>query len=614
MIVPMKKYAFMTYHKEYDDFLHVLRDIGVVHVTENKSVKGDAGMQELMSVRKQIKPLFDFLNQLNSETETVDLAPARQISKQEGLQLVEKIENLREKKAELLIKKQSLQKDIDYMQIWGDFSYRTIEKLREVGYVVTFFTCQSFRFDPKWEENYNVFVINNTKSTCYFVTISKTGETIEIEAEHPKMPDSGLEILCATSEQLNANIQNVDNQLKETAQSDYLTLEAFDRSLQDEFNYSKVVAQSKPQVDNKVMFLEGWTTAEKAGYIEEELDKQGYFYQQLDIRKEDKMPIILKNNAYARLFEPLTKIFSLPNHTEIDPTPLLAPFFMLFFGLCFGDAGYGLFVLVLCAIMKRKLGPDMRPILSLAQWLGGTTMVVGAIVGGAFFGFTLVDVPALAPVKQYIFTQDGQMKLSLTLGLIHVVFGKGVAAYKTQHQKGFKYSIAPWAWVVVLASLLIVVGPTILSMFGKPMDLTWPPIMVYICLGFAAVAGVIVLLFSSPGKNVFSSFGAALWNTYGILSGIIGDTLSYIRLFAIGLTGGILGGVFNMLGIDMTEGLPVVVRIPVMLIILLLGHGLNIALCTISSIVHPIRLIFVEYFKNSEYEGGGIAYIPFKKT
>ena len=612
MIVPMKKYAFMTYHKEYDNFLHILREIGVVHITTNKSVLGNAEMEELLSVRKQLKASMVFLQQLRGETEESLLLPARQIEKTEGLQFIETIGKLQEEKAQLIIDKRNLQKDIDYMQLWGDFSYRTIEKLKEAGYVVSFFTCQSLRFDPKWVDDYNACIINNVKSTCYFITVTKKGEPIEIEAERAKMPDSGLEFLCAESEQIDKHIQHIENRLNEMALSDFHTLEAFDKSLQDEFVYAKVVSQGKPQVDNKVIFLEGWTIAEKAEYVEAELDKQGYFYQQLDIQKTDKMPIILKNNRYASLFEPITKIFSLPNHTEIDPTVLLAPFFMLFFGLCLGDAGYGLLIVVLCAIMKSKVAPDMRPILSLGQWLGGTTIVVGTIVSGAFFGFELVNVPAFAPVKEFFFTRDGQMKLALTLGFIHVVFGKGVAAYKTMHQKGFRRSIAPWAWTVVLASMLTAFGPTILSMFGDPMDVTYPKIMVNICFGIAAVCGVVILLFSSDG--IVSSVGSALWNAYSVLSGLLGDTLSYIRLFALGLTGGILGGVFNMLAIDMTDGLSIVVRIPIMLIVMLLGHGLNIALCMIGSLVHPLRLIFVEYFKNSEYEGGGIAYVPFKKV
>ena len=94
-------------------------------------------------------------------------------------------------------------------------------------------------------------------------------------------------------------------------------------------------------------------------------------------------------------------------------------------------------------------------------------------------------------------------------------------------------------------------------------------------------------------------------------SGLLGDTLSYIRLFAIGLTGAILGGVFNQLAVDMTEGMNIVLRAVCMLLILLVGHAINIGLCTI---VHPLRLIFVEYYKNAEFEGGGKEYRPFKKA
>ena len=611
----MKKYAFMTYHKEHDDFLHVLRDIGVVHVTENKSMKGNAEMQELLSVRKQIKPLLDFLNQLNVENQaTEQLTPARQIDKTEGMQFIERIEGLQEKKAGLITDKQTLQKEIDYMSLWGDFSYSNIHKLKKAGYTVTFFTCPPARFDAQWVDDYNAFIINDTKSTCYFITITKTGEPVDIEAEHPKMPDSGLDFLCAEFKQHEERILQIDNELAAIALHDYNTLVEFDKSLLDEFNYSNVAAQSERQVDDKLMFLEGWATTEQAAQVEAELDKQGYFYQQLDIKNEDKMPIILKNNAYARVFEPLTKIFSLPNHTEIDPTPLLAPFFMLFFGLCFGDAGYGLLLIVIGFIVKRKLSPDMRPIVSLIQWLGLSAFVLGLIISGGFFGFSIAGWPGFSSFKEYFFTQDAQMKLALGLGLFHIVYGKGVAAYKTMHQRGFKNSLAPWGWVCILASLLIVVGPTILSMFGEP--LTWPPlplIVTYICYGIAGTSLLTILLFTVPGK-VVPSIGSALWDTYNVVAGLLGDTLSYIRLFAIGLTGGILGGVFNMLGVDMTAGLPIAIRIPVMLIILLLGHGLNIGLGMISSTVHSIRLIFVEYFKNSQYEGGGIAYVPFKKT
>jgi V/A-type H+-transporting ATPase subunit I len=516
------------------------------------------------------------------------------------------VEVLQEKKAQLLVEKQALQKDIAYMELWGDFSYTAISNLKEAGYIVTFFNCQASRFEPEWTDRYNAILINSAQSISYFITITKEGEPVEIEAERPKMPDRGLGVLRTAYQQLQDNIEQTDSKLKQIAASEYNTLDAFDRKLQNEFNFTNVQIQTERQADDRLMFLEGWTTKDQVPHLEAELDKQGYFCQQLEIQKDDKVPIKLKNNSYARLFEPLTRLFSLPNYAELDPTPLLAPFFMLFFGLCFGDGGYGLLVLLACTFLKKKSNPDMRPFLTLAQYLGGTTILVG-ILTGTFFGVALVDVPALKAVKDYFLTANNLMTLSIVLGLVHIVFSKCVAAYKTKVQKGIKYSFAPWAWVFVIVSLLLV--------FGLPMlEIQLPQTLIYVCYGIAGVSGLVILLYNSPGKNVFLNMGSALWATYNAASGLLSDTLSYIRLFAIGLSGGILGGVFNMLGVDATSGLPVAVRIPLMLFILIVGHGMNIALCAISSVVHPIRLIFVEYFKNSEYEGGGTAYLPFKKA
>lgn len=107
------------------------------------------------------------------------------------------------------------------------------------------------------------------------------------------------------------------------------------------------------------------------------------------------------------------------------------------------------------------------------------------------------------------------------------------------------------------------------------------------------------------------NLGSGLWATYGMSTGLLGDLLSYIRLFALGLTGGVLGSVFNSLAVDMSPQMPVVHEL-VMVIILLLGHAINFGLCMISSFVHPMRLTFVEYFKNAEFDGNGKEYEPFK--
>lgn len=606
MIVKMSKYAFMVYHREYDAFLTTLRELGVVHVKETNSVLDNAELQALLAERKQVSTAIRYCKNLNSQTKEVTVAPARGLTKAEGLKLVGKLEEMQEKQAQLQAAKVSLEKDIAYMNIWGEFSYANIRRLKKAGFDVTFFSCPTSKYEPKWGEEYNAFLVNNFQSVTYFVTVTKTGTPIDIDAERPKMPDRGLAKLHLAMEQLLDNIKVLNNQLKEYAAEQYNTLVELEKNIQNEFNFSNTLVQTDREAGDKLMLLEGFVPTEEAPAMEVALEKEGYYFQELDIQDGDRVPIKLKNNKFNRLYEPITKMFSLPNYTEFDPTPLFAPFFMLFFGLCFGDGGYGLLVLLACSFFKRKVNPDFKPYLTLFQYLGLAAIIVGTCTG-SFFGIALADVPALSKVKDYFVSSDNLMTFSIVIGLVQIIFGKTVAAFKMKAQKGVKYSIAPFAWVFVITALALA--------FGLPMlNLQLPETVKTVFIGIAVIGLVVAYLYNSPGKNIFLNFGTGLWNTYNMASGLLGDTLSYIRLFAIGLTGAILGGVFNQLAVDMTEGMNIVLRAVCMLLILLVGHAINIGLCTISSLVHPLRLIFVEYYKNAEFEGGGKEYRPFKKA
>ena len=606
MIVKMSKYAFMVYQREYDAFLTTLRELGVVHVKETNSVLDNAELQALLAERKQVSTAIRYCKNLNSQTKEVTVAPARGLTKAEGLKLVGKLEEMQEKQAQLQAAKVSLEKDIAYMDIWGEFSYANIRRLKKAGFDVTFFSCPTSKYEPKWGEEYNAFLVNNFQSVTYFVTVTKTGTPIDIDAERPKMPDRGLAKLHLAMEQLLDNIKVLNNQLKEYAAEQYNTLVELEKNIQNEFNLSNTLVQTDREAGDKLMLLEGFVPTEEAPAMEVALEKEGYYFQELDIQDGDRVPIKLKNNKFNRLYEPITKMFSLPNYTEFDPTPLFAPFFMLFFGLCFGDGGYGLLVLLACSFFKRKVNPDFKPYLTLFQYLGLAAIIVGTCTG-SFFGIALADVPALSKVKDYFVSSDNLMTFSIVIGLVQIIFGKTVAAFKMKAQKGVKYSIAPFAWVFVITALALA--------FGLPMlNLQLPETVKTVFIGIAVIGLVVAYLYNSPGKNIFLNFGTGLWNTYNMASGLLGDTLSYIRLFAIGLTGAILGGVFNQLAVDMTEGMNIVLRAVCMLLILLVGHAINIGLCTISSLVHPLRLIFVEYYKNAEFEGGGKEYRPFKKA
>lgn len=621
MIVKMSKYAFMVYHKEYDAFLELLRSLGVVHIRETKSEKDDVGLQRLMAERKRIESELRQLKQtqesrldaLKDEAKaskskgkiTLPIAPERPVTAEEGAALLNKIDDLRARMEKAQTAEQATEKDLATMQVWGEFSYADLRRLRDAGYEVSFFSCPAARYDEAWETDFYAVPIATAQSATYFITITPVGTPIEIDTERVRMPEKDLCTLRDTLQTQRLQREELNAQLLTIALDDYRTLEAYDRLLENEYTWDNAKVQTEREADDRLMLLEGWIPAAEEQSLEAALDRGNYYCRKLEITDADDIPVELKNNRFNRLFEPITRLYSLPNAHEFDSTPLFAPFFMLFFGICFGDGGYGLLLILAGTLFKRKAKADMKPILSLLQCFGLATLIVGTL-SGSFFGVNLAEIPALASVKRYFLSSDNIMTLSILIGFVHVLYGKFVAAMKVKVQRGLKYSLAGFAWVFLILALALAVG--------LPMaNIQLPQPVVYALYGVAGVGALVAFFYNSPGKNVFLNFGSGIWATYNTASGLLGDTLSYIRLYAIGLTGSLLGGVFNTMAIDMTAGLPLWVRWLPMLLILLFGHALNIGLSMISSLVHPMRLIYVEYYKNSEFEGGGTAYAPFRK-
>lgn len=604
MIVRMRKFAFMVYHKEYASFLETLRSMGVLHVIQKQTVAENETIQSFVSQRKRISLVlrhFASMNKLNQSTPQ----EAKAMGRVDGLSMLDHIEELMHQKSSLNTQLQVAEKEIDEMSVWGSFKFEDLDRLKKAGYVVNFFSCSSSKFDPQWIALYNATVINCVQSFDYFITITKGDTPLEIDAETPRLPAQGLVQLDERKSVVEKELAEVQATLNARAVSEYNNLLALDVQIQNEHNYSNVIVQTEAEANNTLMLLEGWVPDEQSSALTDTLDKDGYYYLPMEIKEEDNVPIKLKNNRFARLFEPITKIFSLPNYNEFDPTPFFAPFFMMFFGFCFGDAGYGLLIVLGATLLKLKLSEKVKPYLTLFQFFGLSTVVFG-LLSGSFFGINLVQVDALISFKEYFFDRDNLMTLSITLGIMQIIFGKGVAAAQIMAVKGVKYGVAPIAWIVVILAVLGIYGLPMLDIaISKPVETVFSAL---------AAAGLLVaFVYNTPGKNIFMNLGTGLWNTYNMASGLLGDTLSYIRLFAIGLTGGILGGVFNDLAFSMTDGMNIVLRVVVVLLILVIGHTINFCLCMISSLVHPIRLTFVEYYKNAEFAGGGKPYKPFKQ-
>ena len=296
---------------------------------------------------------------------------------------------------------------------------------------------------------------------------------------------------------------------------------------------------------------------------------------------------------------------------EFDPTPILGPFFLLFFAMCMGDAGYGLLLILIGWLLKKKV-PSMADLGPLVSTLGVGTFLVG-IVLHTFFG---IDLYAAEWVPQWlkavmvsgnIAGYDAQMVLAVGVGVFHICLATVVKAVCYTTRFGFAKCISTWGWTLLIVGSVITGGLALLGVIDAP-------VVKAVLIVIGIVSGVSIFFLNNLKRNPLLNVGSGLWETYNTVTGLMGDVLSYLRLYALGLAGGMLGSTFNTLA-DMVLDLPVPgLNILLFVALLLIGHALNLALSCLGAFVHPLRLTFVEYFKNSGYEGTGRTYHPLKTS
>lgn len=596
MIVPMKKLSLLIFYKDYQVFLDELRDKGVVHIHENKKHSAeDDNLKQKMALVKRIGDMLKLLARRNQVNDR--LHP--DVRDEELMDFLdEKFKRIESIAQQIAV----CRKECSMFEPWGEFSQDKIDGLNNAGWDLRFFVAPDKKYLPEWEDKYNAFLINGEKGQKYFVTLSPKGTEERPDADVFEFPDSDAATLTVQIGQLEDESREIAACLDAVAVDSMERLKNFRHSLFEDADELKVNGASASLIEDKVIALEGWIPAGIQKDTNEWLSDKGVYYRFSEPTEHDNPPIQLKNNKFAKLFEFIGELYSMPNYREIDLTPFFAPFFLLFFGFCLGDAGYGLLLLIGISIYKIKAKASIRPILSLAQWLGAATVVMG-IVSGTFFGIQLmnVEVPWIMKFRSLMLDSQQLFNLALIIGVIQIIFGMFLKAANLIRQSGIGAGISTIGWLV-----LILGEGSCYLLSAKGYDVT---LLMYI---IGAIGGSMVLLFNNMRRNVFINFGAGLWDTYNMLTGLLGDTLSYIRLFALGISSSVLGLVFNDLAVNMSGDIPVVKQL-LMLIILVFGHSINLFMAGLGSFVHPMRLTFVEFYKNAGFEGGGKKYQPFKR-
>lgn len=606
MIVPMKKYTFLIYHKDFDQFLNQLCDQGVLDVIVRQTGALDKSNELLQQTLSGVMRLREGLTVMESLSHHIS-EPFYQAVEVDGMHLLRIWESLIDRRGKIVLNQGIVEKTYTRIKPWGHFSGAEIQKIESVGWKVGFYSCQSREFKPEWEETYYATVVAREGSVICFITFSPEELTVDIEAESFDFTHRSLAEIEEQYFENREMIAEIDDQLKAFVQKYYLSLRNFYLQLSEKAEFSKIRLGTQREAGHTLCLLEGWVPEEQTTRLNEQLHSDCVYFQVEDPAPGDKVPVLLKNNRFARLFEPIGEMYDLPVYGEVDLTPLFAPFFVLFFGICVGDAGYGLLLMLAAVWYRRKAKPSFRPVMTLAIWLGAGAVVFGSITG-TFFGISLLEVKWswIQNARSFMLDSGQLFNFALAIGAVQIVFGIFVKAMGQIKRFGFAASLATWGW------LILIVGEAIVYALKHYLYLSDTSANRF-AWTVAAIAGLFIFLLNDLKRNPLINVGAGLWNAYNMLTGLIGDLLSYIRLFALGLTGSIMGLVFNNLAVSLSGDIPVISHLA-MILILAFGHSLNIFMSMLGGFVHPMRLTFVEFYKNCGFEGGGKKYKPFKRT
>lgn len=607
MITKMTKYSFILLSGETGNFLKKLQDFGIVDIARSKKPV-DKESSAMLDKALEIKKVIAFLNRtdfgkdadadaIKSAAESAAVSPDKVSA---TLEAAEEIERL---KASLAV----LGKERAERLPWGDFSKDEIDRLAKNGIGLGWYKVPKRKFDSEWSRNCALQVVEDDGNYVWFVVASASGEKPDIPADPIPAPGGTWRESQAGIEKAEKEIINAKGRLLRMKEYVPELQKAYNEEM-SRFDLYLANASGEMAADEMLTVFTGFAPAEDEDRLTAEFERMDIAYLKENAVEEDNPPIKLRNNWFARQFEVLTGMYGMPVYSEFDPTPILGPFFLLFFALCMGDAGYGILLIIIGQLLRSMTG-SMARLGPLVTILGAGCIFVGIILG-TFFGINLAEASWVPEwLKKCMITGEiagysAQMILAIGIGVFHICLAMTVKAICYTKRFGFKANISTWAW------LILIIGGIITAAVALPGVISGPAFK-WTVITLGTVSGLGIYIFNTPGRNPLINIGSGLWETYNMATGLLGDVLSYIRLYALGLAGGMLGGAFNNLAIMLRDGIPV----PGLdwigfAAIVLLGHALNLAMSCLGAFVHPLRLTFVEYFKNSGYEGRGRIYNP----
>lgn len=591
MVTEMTKYNFILLSGDIEDFLKKLQGVGVVDITRSTKPV-DEKSEYLSSKAGTFRKALSLLK---------DVTPAEFAEKVYGDLASNVIETINEKEmAEAQVNQ--LVKEWEELKPWGKFDINNFKKLEERGLKLHFYKAKTSAMNPEWQSQYALSEVSTVGAYTYFVVVSDD-ENYEFPLKELPAPESDYSTVEKKIDALRYEIEKKERHLAELKCHEKDIQKELDRTV-SKLDLHLAHMSGTKAADDYVTVFEGFAPKEMEAALREMLDKTEVLYLADEAKVDDNPPIKLKNNKFVSMFELLTDMYGRPKYNEFDPTVWISIFFMLFFAFCMGDAGYGL-VLILASLGLKKVLGDIAP-------LGVTLGIATTVIGFFFHTFFSTDMLTWTIIPEAvkkcmvptdIAGFDGTMVLAIIVGIVHICLAMVVKTYQATKVNGFLNSLGTWGWTLLIVGGIIVGGLALIGVIDSALT-KW------IIIGIGILSALGIFFLNDLHRNPLINFGSGLWETYNTATGLLGDVLSYLRLYALGLAGAKLGEAFNAIGIQaLGDGGAGWIAF---ILIVVVGHVLNIAMCVLGAFVHPLRLNFLEFFKNSGYEGTGRKYNPLK--
>jgi len=609
MKAAFKKISLLTYHREREKITSVLQELGVIHLEVDPTFMNEK-VEALLLKKSKIEKVIDVVQ--DSADIHGEIPDATALAERVTDQVLDQILALQHRKDALIQEREVLLKHKQKLEPWGNFKPEKLNRLSQAGVNVTFCVADHDNFNEFDFSQLTYQVIHRGPDQTFFVVLS-IGEQPVLPFETIQLPSLALAEAKSQESSLDQKRKKINQKIR--SYIPYLApLKKALNLVEDDWMLQMVNGSYQPYGEGTILFLTGWYPATMEERLLHYLKREKLPYTITEPTSEDSVPVLLKNPKYPKLFEPITKIFQLPGYYEMDLTPFIAVFYPILFAYCLGDAGYGLVLLLAALTGWFTFLKDGRNIATLGIILGLFTTVMGIVKSGSVFGIPIVD-PEVSPFLQYlaryvVIPDDrgvvfNAFNVALMIGVVQILTGIIVSITNKIRYDGILASLSQVGKLLMVVSLIWIF---LADMQGNP---ALQPFENLRKIGLAA--GILLVLFFHDLKlPLLSRIGSGILPLFFILTGILGDVLSYVRLFALGVASSVLGLVVNQIGMQIMGDAWWGVVIGV--IFLVLGHSLNFALATLGAFVHPLRLTFVEFYNNAQFEGGGVAYRPFRKN